>query len=117
VLDARVSGGGEHGGIEQVVIGLAGGLSQLADGDEEYVFLTFAGDDDWLRPYLGANSKIHSVSPPWGRAIMKRVAITGPWLVPLYYAWRRKTGPISSSDGTIEALGADVIHFTFQKVF
>ncbi len=51
-IDARL-GEGRFGGVEQVVIGLAGGLSRLDDGDEEYLFLTLPEHDEWLRPYLG----------------------------------------------------------------
>ena len=50
-IDARL-GSGRFGGVEQVVIGVASGLSRLGDGDEEYLFLTHPEHDEWLQPYL-----------------------------------------------------------------
>lgn len=50
-IDARLTGNGV-GGVEQFVIGLARGLSQLADETIEYSFLTYANSDEWLRPYI-----------------------------------------------------------------
>jgi glycosyltransferase involved in cell wall biosynthesis len=111
-IDARL-GSGEFGGVEQVVIGVAAGLSRLADGDEEYLFLTHPERDEWLRPYLkGPCRPLH---PRLGyvrrraRAILKglveRIPVVGP---------RRS---VRNSDGTIEAAGVDVVHFPFQDAF
>src|SRR5688500_11041001 len=57
-VDARLSGGGALGGVEQFVIGLAGGLSQLSEESIEYSFLTYADHDEWLRPYVGGACRI-----------------------------------------------------------
>ena len=40
------------------MIGLAAGLSKLEDGDEEFLFLTYPEQDEWLRPYLGGACRI-----------------------------------------------------------
>jgi glycosyltransferase involved in cell wall biosynthesis len=117
VLDARIPGTGEFGGVEQVIIGLAGGLAALADGDEEYVFLAYHGSTAWLTPYIGANSRIHLVPPPMGYRARGKIANAAPWLRPLYHAWSKRRGLVPASDGTIEALKPDVMHFTFQEGF
>jgi hypothetical protein len=57
-IDARRDGEGVAGGVEQVIIGLAGGLSTLDDGDEEYYFLTSPADAHWIAPYLPDPSRI-----------------------------------------------------------
>jgi len=50
-LDARLVSG-DRGGVEQVVIGLASGLTRLDDGDEEYLFLENPRHTACLEPYV-----------------------------------------------------------------
>ena len=50
-IDARLISG-TAGGVEQFIIGLAYGLSQLTDGQEEYYFLTYSDADDWITSHL-----------------------------------------------------------------
>ncbi|MDD1776617.1 MAG: hypothetical protein LUQ65_00485 [Candidatus Helarchaeota archaeon] len=47
---------GTTGGVEQVIIGLANGLSKLADGDEEYIFLTYGDTDASIEESYDKNS-------------------------------------------------------------
>ena len=111
-IDARL-GSGVFGGVEQVVIGVASGLSRLGDGDEEYLFLTHPERDEWLRPYL--KGPCRALHPRLGytrrraraavQALKERLPLTGA-----RYSVR-------SSDGTVEDAGADVIHFPFQDAF
>jgi glycosyltransferase involved in cell wall biosynthesis len=125
-IDARLSGG--HGGVEQVVIGVAGALSKLVDGDEEYFFLVHPGDDEWLRPHLGGGCRIlEQGNPPPRRGLAKRLAwqfeARVPWLA------RRRVYPptegytpaeihdLGISDGTIESAGVDVMHFLLTLGF
>jgi glycosyltransferase involved in cell wall biosynthesis len=111
-IDARI-GVGQFGGVEQVLIGIAAGLSKLGDGDEEYLFLTHPERDEWLRPYLSgpcrrlpsrlsyANRRARAI----GRAAAERIPVVG-----LRHAVR-------PSDGTIERAGVDVMHFPIQDAF
>jgi glycosyltransferase involved in cell wall biosynthesis len=111
-IDARL-GSGVFGGVEQVVIGVASGLSRLGDGDEEYLFLTHPERDEWLRPYL--KGPCRALHPRLGytrrraravrQALMERQPITGA------------RHSVRSSDGTVEREGVDVIHFPFQDAF
>ena len=113
-IDARL-GSGRFGGVEQVVIGVASGLSRLGDGDgdEEYLFLTHPEHEEWLMPYLGGPCRVlhPRLSYPRrrakaiGKALIERVPRIGP------------RHSVRSSDGTIEAAGADVVHFPFQDAF
>jgi glycosyltransferase involved in cell wall biosynthesis len=111
-IDARM-GSGRFGGVEQVVIGVASGLSRLEDGDEEYLFLTSPEHEEWLLPYLsGPCTTLH---PRLGyvrrrarairRGLVERIPAVGPRF------------SVRASDGTIEAAGADVVHFPFQDAF
>jgi glycosyltransferase involved in cell wall biosynthesis len=111
-IDARLDAG-QFGGVEQVVIGLAAALSRLEDGDEEYLFLAHPERDEWIRPYLGGPSRlIHSRrgylnrrSRAIARALIERVPGVG-----VRFAVR-------PGDGTVEAVGADVMHFPIQDAF
>ena len=120
-LDARLTDG-RDGGVQQIVIGLASGLAQLTDGNESYLFLCHAGTDQWLRDYLkGPCDIIYSSKPlhlrhkteaiingiPFGSAVLR-------WLLDML---GNPTLKLSSSDGTIEAAGVDVMHFTHQSAF
>jgi glycosyltransferase involved in cell wall biosynthesis len=111
-IDARM-GSGQFGGVEQVVIGVASGLSRLEDGDEEYLFLTYPEHEEWLLPYLSGPCR--PLHPRLGytrrraravrQALREREPLTG-----LRHSVR-------SSDGTVEEEGVDVIHFPFQDAF
>jgi glycosyltransferase involved in cell wall biosynthesis len=51
-IDARLDDGAA-GGVQQTIIGLASGLSQLDAGGDEFHFLVHEDSADWLRPHLG----------------------------------------------------------------
>jgi glycosyltransferase involved in cell wall biosynthesis len=116
-LDARLVSGAGYGGVESVIIGLAAGFAALEDGDEEYLFLAWAGHDGWLRPYLGGNARLldagprpapaGAAGPGWARAVWHRVS---PWL-------GAAAVPFPHSDGRVEASGAELMHFTKQDAF
>jgi glycosyltransferase involved in cell wall biosynthesis len=121
VVDARRQAEGSAGGTEQVVIGLAHGLSTLTDSPDEYLFLTSPPDDQWIAPYLSGGCRVlRSVAaaprPTW-RGRLKAIA-------PLRAVWDRVSpalGPrivrVPESDGTIERAGAEVMHFPRQSAF
>ena len=125
-IDARLRSG-ESGGVEQFIIGLASGLSRLTDGPERYVFLCEDGDADWLRPHLGGPCELAfplggRPRPPGPMARLRHRAVTvAPWLRGARFRFRRLVGwtlsPLASSDGTLEAAGAQVIHFPMQSAF
>jgi glycosyltransferase involved in cell wall biosynthesis len=109
------------GGVEQVVIGLAQGLSSLDDGDEEYWFLTSATDPEWIAPYLSGRSRVlvgsgASGLPSWRDRLQTIAPLRAAWEVvsPLIGP---STIPLPRSDGTIDKAGIDVIHFPQQSAF
>jgi len=120
-IDARRQGEGFAGGTEQVVIGLAHGLSALTDSPDEYLFLTAPPDDEWIAPYLSGGCRVLSgvasaATPTWRgrlkavpgvRSVWNRVSIAlGP-----------RTVRVPQSDGAIERAGVDVVHFPRQGAF
>jgi glycosyltransferase involved in cell wall biosynthesis len=64
LVDARVRPG-EQGGVEQAIVGLASGLSQL-DGPDRYTFLV-TGDPAWLAPSIGGPCRIATTRFPGPR--------------------------------------------------
>lgn len=119
-IDARLFGGAS-GGIEQMVIGLVDALSGLGDGDEHYLVLAYPRSHDWIAPYVRGPCELllgTGVLPPpeWKtflkaqEPIVKLGQHAGGWLA-------RKSVTLSTSDGTIERAGADVVHFMLQRAF
>ena len=120
-IDARRTGEGFAGGTEQVVIGLAHGLSTLTDSPDEYLFLTAPPDDEWISPYLSGGCRVvpsvaRARKTAW-RARLKAI----PAVRALWGRVSSALGPrivrVPQSDGTIERAGADVIHFPRQGAF
>jgi glycosyltransferase involved in cell wall biosynthesis len=111
-IDARL-GGGRFGGVEQVLIGLAAGLSELADGEEEYLFLTYPEQDEWIRPYLsGPCQMLHprrGYASRRARALVRALAERAPGIGVRF--------AVRPSDGTVESAGVDVVHFPYQDAF
>ncbi|HXI80254.1 MAG TPA: glycosyltransferase family 1 protein [Verrucomicrobiae bacterium] len=122
-LDARIPAG-RWGGIQQVVEGLAYGLSRL-DGGDEYVFLAERGASAWLAPMIGGGSHIVEVPRGYGRTRVRRayeaVAERAPAAARIARrAASRLTGvsmPIAKSDGFVESIGVDIVHFTTPQAY
>jgi len=125
-LDARLVSG-EWGGVEQVIIGLAGALSRLGDGDERYLFLVNPGHTAWLEPFVFGPSSLLMSNPPAAtttdpgglRGTAVRLVRAGiprgvrsalPGHLPRAYH-------APESDGSIERAGVDVMHFPMQVGF
>ena len=96
------------GGLEQVVLGLAHGFSGLTDGDDEYLFCAWSDEQEWLRPYVGGPASVLDVG--------RRRSLTGS-LRRLARKADRGSPRVPSSDGTVEASGADLVHFPHQSGF
>jgi glycosyltransferase involved in cell wall biosynthesis len=100
VIDCRLRSG-VSGGIESVILGLAGGLSRLTDGDEEYILLAYPNSHDWIAPLATGLCTMHLATGVAPQTPAPRTEIALP-----------------VSDGTIEqTLAADVVHFTVQRAF
>jgi glycosyltransferase involved in cell wall biosynthesis len=120
-IDARRPGEGLAGGTEQVVIGLAHGLSRLTDSPDEYLFLTAPPDDEWIAPYLSGGcrvlaSAVSPARPTWRGRIKAMPAFRSAWdrVSPALGA---RIVRVPRSDGTIERAGAEVVHFPRQSAF
>src|SRR4051794_2709795 len=119
-IDARLFSG-KSGGIEQVAIGLVDALSNLGDGDEEYVVLAYPLSYEWIEPYVKGPCRLvkaTGVRPPpaWKRGLKRFPSVVAAgqrasgWMA-------RRSVTLSYSDGTIEREGVDVMHFIMQRAF
>lgn len=121
-IDARLIGG-TAGGVEAVIQSLARGLSDLPDGDERYVFLTYRASDDWLRPYLGGHCSIHhvplQVHDRIKRLLSRRVSVLRRdlWQRLAWAAGWRRAGRLPSGEGLLHGLEVDLMHFPRQDAF
>jgi glycosyltransferase involved in cell wall biosynthesis len=102
-VDARLRPG-TAGGIENVVIGLAQGLSRASVDDVEVTFVGRAGEMAWLAPHLGDSLRVHEVS----RASRLVPVLQGKLLSAL------GRSQALSVDTVMQALRSDVVHFPFQ---
>ena len=139
VIDARIPDGA-YGGVQQWVIGLAHGMRQLPDDGTEYLFLVREDGAPWLEPYVGDSAHIlhpdphpELVRPTPRLSLVRRLRrgtrrvlgraragvghLVGRTSPPRAARPRRGKGATPWSDGTIEAAGADVMHFPFQSAF
>ena len=125
-VDARAPDG--IGGTQQVMIGLASALSQLTDGDEEYLFLVekaFRGWE-WVRSYLHGPCRVLEPRRQAGQSRRTFLQRVGRFPGTRWMRWMRERYPNlpgmgvsapAESDGTIEAAGVEVMHFTQQSGF
>ena len=90
-LEARLVGG-TAGGVEDVLSGLASGLSSLGDGDEEYLFLAVPAFDDWLLPHVGGRCHVLHVR-----------------------AWPGMRD--ERTEALVKSMNVDLMHFPFQQAF
>lgn len=116
VIDARLRDG-EPGGVQQIVIGLASGLSRLEHGQgEQYLFMTWRGQADWLRPFVhGACSIVEAEA--------SRLKAAGRWVrnglgaAGVLGVLPSSRVSLVTGDRAAEALRPDVIHFPTQRAF
>jgi glycosyltransferase involved in cell wall biosynthesis len=118
-MEARLAEG-QAGGILQIVVGMAQGLAQLQDGDEEYHFHVYPEACAWLEPYLKGPCRRLDGSPLGRpvqatglRALLKPLAR----LPAVDYARALLAPPLPASDGAVEAAGCEVVHFMYPVGF
>ncbi|HYE17133.1 MAG TPA: glycosyltransferase family 1 protein [Tepidisphaeraceae bacterium] len=125
-IDGRLFGG-KSGGIEQVVIGLVDALSHLTDGHERYTILAYPKSHDWLAPYVRGPCRMLLATAVRGRPSTQGQSVRAlPGAPPRIPPFRReptlslrarRRANLSTSDGTLERLNVDVVHFVLQRAF
>ncbi len=117
-IDAKLVDG-RSGGVQQFIIGLAQGLSKLTSTDDEYIFFVYRDQAAWLEPYVAGHCRLYPVgdapkSPTWKRTLKELPYLRRMWH---WIQSKRKHQFVTRSDGFIEQLGVDLMHFTTQRAF
>jgi 2-polyprenyl-3-methyl-5-hydroxy-6-metoxy-1,4-benzoquinol methylase len=123
-IDARLDSG-VLGGVQQTIIGLAAGLSELEEGAETYSFLAYRDATEWLGTVRGRSCRFLFVDRP---APLRRSgwrSLVAPALRAPVVRRAVERGPLGhlvqvgvpESDGTVEREGMHVMHFTMQLGF
>ena len=123
-IEAQIAQGVE-GGLEQYLMALAAGLRDEAAGEYAYTVVASAQAREWLRPFLGPDHDIvtRPEADPVAAEGLKRWL--GPARGPAGRIWRqtlklagqpvpeRAQPAVVLSDGFLESLQPDVVHFPY----
>jgi glycosyltransferase involved in cell wall biosynthesis len=109
IIEARFVPG-TSGGVDTLVKGLAQGFAEISLGNVFLTFVTYAGQNGWLRPYLRDRVQQVEVAPPSQvERILRKCRL---WAVRPH---GRSFGVLPGRDRTIDRLDADVIHLPRQS--
>ncbi len=117
-IDARVTPK-SAGGVAQVILGLVHALGRLQDDPSTSykIVVESQAEQDFLRSYLGDNQQF-AIKPPGSlsRRLQRRVTTTGKSVAQrLIYKDSYSEPSLPLSDGFLESLGCDVVHFPHQR--
>ncbi len=117
VVDCRIEPG-RFGGIEQAMRGLVSGLARTDDEHVDVRVLAWQGMDAWIRAWAEGASyvTIESVPPPTSRGLVRHVRAhaLGRRLLDHTQDLRSRYRSVPASDGVIESLEPDLVHFPHQ---
>lgn len=116
VVDARIPAVG-WGGVQQVALGLAAGLSAIDEPDVEVIYQCYPDGPDWLRPFVVSDKQLRLVAPPHAPASSRAWVARRLPLVRSVYQAVAPPVPVPRSDGSLEALEPDIVHFPHQAAF
>jgi len=122
-LDVRMPRS-QWGGVQQLAQGLAQGMSGLS-GDDEYLFLGYPDAVSWLDPLLAGRARRVEVPPAHGRsgrrrlydALVARSPSVASAAGRIAGSLGRSVLSIPNSDGLLESLGVDVVHFVTPQAY
>lgn len=106
-------------GVGTAVLALAHGLSQLKGNNQEYLFVVYDHSVEWLKPHISGPCSIVG-APSDNRSktgVVKKALGKIPPLRRVYARIRTDTSIIPASDGFVETLGCDLVHFPCQVAY
>ena len=116
VIDARIPAQG-WGGVQQVAIGLAEGLTSIDAPDLEVFYLCYPDGPSWLQPFVASDDQFKFVPARVVQPVAKSwVTRNLPFVRGAYHALMPPP-PVPRSDGALEALEPDIVHFPHQSAF
>lgn len=115
-IDARVTPK-TAGGVAQVILGLVHSLGRLQDDSTSYkIVVESQAEQEFLQSYLGNNQQF-AIKPRrsvLGR-LQQRITATGKSVAQGLLYKDSYTAPLPLSDGFLESVGCDVVHFPHQR--
>lgn len=109
-IDAELEPGAQAGGTQSVLTGLVKALGELQSSGEEYLLVSHPENRGWLEKIAGPNTRI----VPRPRLRLGWTSRIRHQLVDVL-GLRPQWPELPLSDGFYESLGADVVHFPFQR--
>ena len=116
VIDARMPRQG-WGGVQQLVIGLAAGLRSIAAPDLDVLYLGYPDGPEWLGPFVESASQFKVVAAPPPASAARSWVVKNVPFAKRSYNILMPPPPIPRSDGSLEALNPDIVHFLAQAAF
>jgi glycosyltransferase involved in cell wall biosynthesis len=106
-------------GVGTAVLALAHGLSRLKENEQEYVFVVPEHIVEWIKPHLNGPCSVVAIPAPKPtlRSTVRAKLAGIPALRKLWLNARKSNALTPSSDGTIERLACDVVHFPSQIAY
>lgn len=118
LIDARLSDG-QAGGIQQVVCGIAQGLSGLDTSQFEIGFCVYQGESEWLTPYLAGHFRLIEINKPTVKASSTRLLGRGKNFIRRYFGHLlgSKSIRLEPEPELVTKYEPDLIHFVHQNCF
>ncbi len=106
-------------GVGTAVLALAHGLSGLKGTEQEYIFVVLERNKEFFLPFISGPCSLVGVEDRQGalRGKLKRYAKKIPFLQKAWVALHPGDSLLPSSDGTVETLGCDLVHFPAQTAY
>jgi glycosyltransferase involved in cell wall biosynthesis len=115
VIDATIPARG-WGGVQQVAIGLASGFTSIKALDLELLYRCYPDGREWLLPHAPVEALRVVPAPPAPSPAQSWTARNLPAVRRAYHAMAPPV-PTPRSDGSLEALVPDIVHFPHQAAF
>jgi glycosyltransferase involved in cell wall biosynthesis len=103
--------------VQQLVIGLAAGLRSIAAPDLEIVYMVYPDGPEWLLPFVESATQFKIVVAPAPASRARSWVVRNVPLAKRTYNALVPPPPIARSDGSLEALSPDIVHFLAQAAF
>jgi glycosyltransferase involved in cell wall biosynthesis len=124
-INAQIPGDGSSGGIQQALVALLRSLSAAPSDDAVYLVLSGRRDTDWLQEAAGESTLlcprpltvVEPAPQPRDRISPRRLAVTARSLGLRTLGRLRSEALPASPAEWMKALGADLVHFPYQRLF
>lgn len=117
-IDARLLDG-QAGGIQQVVCGIAQGLSRVDTSQFEIGFSVCKGESDWLTPYLSEDFQLIEIARTTSPRSERGLSVSAKGILRKYVGHLLGSSSIrlEAEPGLVNEFAPDLVHFVHQNCF